>query len=264
VVGKAQRERSARQKLEQVRARQRAEARRRRLIVGTVAGVAVAAVTAVSAVIAVSASGGSHELMPGGVGGGTPSTQPAALTVPNTTGITGVVAYDTTGWPATGWPASSNNGPANQAFGHAHVPGPVQYSVTPPAGGNHNATWMNCGVYDKPVPAERAVHNLEHGAVWITYQPSLPQSEVTQLRAFFGRQTVLSPGGASGSRYVDLTPYPGLSAPIVVSSWGFQMRLTSPADPRLQEFVSTFRASQKYTPEYGAACTGGTGIPLES
>jgi len=259
VVGKAQRTRSSRQKLEQVRARQRAEARRRKLIFGTVAGVAVVAVVAVIAVFAVSKSGGSHEVMPAGVSGGTPYVQPAALTVPNTTGISGVVAYDTTGYPA-----SSSNGPANQALGHAHVPGPVQYSVTPPVGGNHNAEWMTCGVYDKPVPAERAVHNLEHGAVWITYQPSLPQSEVTQLRAFFGRQTVLSPGGAGGSRYVDLTPYPGLPAPIVVSSWGFQLRLTSPTDPRLQQFVSKFRVSQKYTPEYGATCTGGTGTPLQS
>ena len=39
---------------------------------------------------------------------------------------------------------------------------------------------MNCGIYDKPVPSERAVHNLEHGAIWITYQPSLPQSEMRQ------------------------------------------------------------------------------------
>ncbi len=259
MVGKAQRTRSAREKLEQVRVRQRAEARRRKLIFGSVAGVAVAAVIAVIAVVAVSKGGGSHEVMPAGVGGGTPVVQPAALTVANTTGIAGVVAYDTTGWPA-----SSSNGPASQALGHAHVPGPVQYSVTPPVGGNHNAEWMTCGVYDKPVPAERAVHNLEHGAVWITYQPSLPQSEVNQLRAFFGRQTVLSPAGAGGSRYVDLTPYPGLPAPIVVSSWGFQLRLTSPTDPRLQQFVSKFRVSQKYTPEYGATCTGGTGTPLHS
>jgi hypothetical protein len=259
-VGKAQRERTARQKLEQVRARQRAAARRRKAIIGTVAGVGVAAVIAVIAVIAVSAGGGgSHEVMPAGVGGGTPNSQPAAVTVPNTTGIAGVVAYDTAGWPA-----SSHNGPANQALGHTHVSGPVQYSVTPPVGGNHNATWMNCGVYDKPVPVERAVHNLEHGAVWITYQPSLPQSEVNQLRAFSGRQTVLSPGGTSGSRYVDLTPYPGLPAPIVASSWGFQLRLTSPTDPRLQEFVSKFRVSQQYSPEYGGPCTGGTGTPLSS
>ncbi len=264
-MGKAERTRQARQKLEQVRAQQRAEARRRKAIFGTVGGVAVAAAIAVIAIVIVS-SGGSHssgtsghEVMPAAVGGGTPVVQPAALTVPSTTGIRGVVAYDTTGWPAT-----SHNGPAKQALGHTHVPGPVQYSVTPPVGGDHNATWMNCGVYDKPVPTERAVHNLEHGAVWITYQPSLPQSEVTQLRAFFGRQTAISPAGASKSRYVDLTPYPGLPAPIVASSWGFQLRLTSPTDPRLQQFVNTFRVSQKYTPEYGAPCVGGSGTPLET
>ena len=91
---------------------------------------------------------------------------------------------------------------------------------------------------------------------WITYQPSLPSSEVSQLRTLFARQTVLSPAGAGGSRYVDLTPYPGLPAPIVVSSWGFQLHPSSPADPRLQQFVDKFRASQKYTPEYGSPCTG--------
>jgi hypothetical protein len=124
---------------------------------------------------------------------------------------------------------------------------------------------MNCGVYDQPVPNERAVHNLEHGAVWITYQPSLPQAEVSQLRAFVARQTIVSiQGQSTGSRYMDLTPYPGLPAPIVVSSWGFQLRLSSPADPRLQQFVNHFRASPKYSPEYGGECTGGVGTPLST
>jgi len=98
--------------------------------------------------------------------------------------------------------------------------------------------------------------------VWITYQPSLPKSEVDALRAFVERQSVLSPGGQPGSRYLDLTPYPGLPAPVVASSWGFQLRFTSPTDPRLQEFVSKFRASKTYTPEYGGECTGGIGTPL--
>src|SRR5216684_1287196 len=247
-MGKASRAKQdgdRREKIAAQRAAERRRGQRRRLLWLGGGGGVIAAVVAVIVVVAVTSSGGSKEAIPAAPTG-TTTVQPAALTVPNATGIRGVVAYDTTGWPS-----ASSNGPANQALGHTHVPGPVQYSVTPPVGGNHNAAWMNCGVYDKPVPAERAVHNLEHGAVWVTYQPSLPQSEVSQLRAFFGRQTVLSPGGGSGSRYVDLTPYPGLPAPIVVSSWGFQLRLTSPADPRLQEFVTKFRASQKYTPEYG-------------
>jgi len=260
MMGKAQRTRQARQKLEQVRARQRAQQRRRRILWFGGGGTVAAAVVAVIVVLAVSSGAGStREALPAGVGGGTPDVLPAPLTVPNTTGISGVVAYDTTGWPS-----ASSNGPASRALGHNHVTGPVTYPVTPPAGGDHNAQWMNCGVYDQPVPVERAVHNLEHGAVWITYQPSLPQSEVSQLRAFAGRQSVIAPAGAAGSRYLDLTPYPGLPAPIVISSWGFQLRLTSPTDPRLQQFVSTFRASQKYSPEYGGACTGGLGTPLQT
>ncbi|HET9966829.1 MAG TPA: DUF3105 domain-containing protein [Streptosporangiaceae bacterium] len=79
----------------------------------------------------------------------------------------------------TGWPRASDNDPAAQALAHAHVARPVTYSGTPPVGGRHNATWMNCGIYDQPVPNERAVHNMEHGAIWITYQPSLPQAQVS-------------------------------------------------------------------------------------
>jgi hypothetical protein len=35
------------------------------------------------------------------------------------------------------------------------------------------------------------------------------------------------------------------------------------SDPRLQQFVDKFRSSQKYSPEYGAECTGGAGTPLQ-
>ena len=252
-----------RERIEAMRAKE--QARRRRVRFAWLGGGGVAVAAAVAVIVAVAVSGGSSssggstsaEVMPPAVTGAT-TTQPAALTVPDTTGITGVVAYDTTGWPTT-----SHNGPVNQALGHDHVDGPVTYSVTPPAGGPHNAIWMNCGVYDKQVPAERAVHNMEHGAVWITYSPALPQSEVSQLRAFFARQTVLNPSGAGGSRYIDLTPYPGLPSPIVATAWGFQLRLTSASDPRLQQFVDKFRASQQYTPEYGSACTGGLGAPVQ-
>ena len=251
-------------RIEAMRAREHTRKRRVRLAWLGGGGAAVAAVVAVIVAVAVSGgsssssgSSGSAEVMPPGVTGAT-TTEPAALTIQNTTGIAGVVAYDTAGWPAV-----SHNGPAGQALGHEHVTGPVAYSVTPPVGGDHNATWMNCGVYDQPVPSERAVHNLEHGAVWITYSPSLPQPEVSQLRALFARQTILNPSGAGGSRYVDLTPYPGLPSPVVATAWGFQLRLASPSDPRLQRFIDKFRVSQQYTPEYGAPCTGGVGTPFQ-
>jgi len=260
-MGKASRtkvESTRREKIAAQRAAERRAEQRRRILLASGAVVVVLAIVLTFVIIKLNSHGGtSAEVIPPGVGSGTSTVQAPAHQVSNSLGIQGVVEYDTTGWPAT-----SHNGPANEALAHDHVTGPVTYSVTPPVGGQHNAVWMNCGIYDKPVPSERAVHNLEHGAVWITYQPSLPRSEVSQLRAFVDKQTMVAPAGAAPSRYMDLTPYPGLSSPIVISSWGFQLKVTSPADPRLQQFVNKFRASSAYTPEYGAPCTGGLGTPL--
>jgi hypothetical protein len=120
---------------------------------------------------------------------------------------------------------------------------------------------MNCGVYDQLVSQQRAVHDLEHGAVWITCRPSLPTKEVAKLQAFEAHQGVV---GNTGSRYVDLSPDPGLPAPIVISSWGFQLRVNSPTDPRLHRFADAFRANPGCTSEFGGPCTGGVGVPLHS
>jgi hypothetical protein len=129
-----------------------------------------------------------------------------------------------------------------------HVQGPVEYPMSPPAGGPHNPVWLNCGVYNQPVPNENAVHDLEHGAVWITYDPDLPQSEVDKLKA-------LTP-----STYAVLSPYEGLDVPIAISAWGAQLKLTDPDDPALQAFIQQYRQSAD-APEPGAPCTGGVDGP---
>jgi hypothetical protein len=248
-----------------MRAQERARERRQRLlIIGGGAGFAVLVILIVVIAVASKGGGGSKstaEVTPPGVGTGTAHLEPPALVVKDTSGIQGVVAYDTAGWPS-----DSKNGPTNKALGHEHLDGPIKYSVTPPVGGDHNGTWMNCGVYTKPVPTERAVHNLEHGAVWITYQPGLPQAQIDQLKSFVLKQSkvVLHSGSQSqstGERYMDLTPFTGLTSPIVMSAWGHQLKLTSATDPRMQKFVDTFRVNATYTPEYGAACNGGVGTP---
>ena len=102
---------------------------------------------------------------------------------------------------------------------HDHVEGDVQYDRVPPAGGAHSYVWLNCGVYDVPVRKEDAVHSLEHGAVWITYRPGLPAADVARLR----RRAESSYQGTE--RYVILSPYRGLSAPVVASAWGAQLQL---------------------------------------
>ena len=247
-----------RERVAAARARQKRAERRRNLITAGAVAAVIVVIAGGIAWYAIGRGSASAEVIPPGVSGGPAIAQAAAHQVPDTSGISGVTAYVTTGWPTT-----SRNGPAAQALAHAHVTRPVTYSVIPPVGGQHNAIWMNCGIYDQPVPSERAVHNMEHGAIWITYQPSLPQTQVSQLRAFAQKQTMLPSAEGAPSRYMDLSPYPGLPSPIVISSWGFQLRVSSPDDPRLQQFVNKFRASPVYTPEYGGACTGGVGTPLQ-
>ncbi len=246
----------------------KAEKRRRllaRVIVIAIVVIVAAALTVLIVVVtrpaktpAVTANG---QILPA-ASSGTTTVQKPATRVKNTSGITGVMAYDTTGWPGDG---SDHKG----ALEHDHVTTPVKYSVVPPVGGPHNPVWMNAGVYTKPVPTERAVHNLEHGAVWITYNPNLPAAEVKALTAFVTKQTLIpepaSDVGFAGesNRYVDLTPWASnsLPSPIVISSWGYQLRVTSPTDPRLQQFVDTFRDKQKYSPEFGGAVDG---VPVQS
>jgi hypothetical protein len=129
-----------------------------------------------------------------------------------------------------------------------HVEGEVDYAMSPPAGGPHNAAWLNCGVYSEPVPNEYAVHALEHGAVWITYDPELPAADVDALKA------------KTPSSYAVLSPYPGLDSPFAISAWGAQLKLTDPEDPALQAFIDTYWRSSE-APEPGAPCTGGIDAP---
>ena len=131
---------AARDRVAAMRAQaKRAERRRNLMMIGAIAAVVVIIGGGVAwyAASRGGTSSTSAEVVPAAPSG-TPESQPAAHVVPNTSGISGVVAYNTAGWPT-----ASKNGPANQALGHDHVPGPVTYSVTPPVGGNHNATWLN-------------------------------------------------------------------------------------------------------------------------
>lgn len=126
-----------------------------------------------------------------------------------------------------------------------HVEGEVLYAQVPPVGGPHNARWQNCGFYTESIANWHGVHTLEHGAVWVTYDPALPQADITQL----------APLAELG--HVLITPYPGLPDPVVASAWGNQVRLDSVADPRLEQFIREFRLNPETSPEPGALCSLG-------
>jgi hypothetical protein len=130
-------------------------------------------------------------------------------------------------------------------LGREHTEDPVTYDQSPPVGGDHSPIWTNCGIYTEPLPDTNTVHSLEHGAVWITYQPDLDQAEIDKLTELVGSRT-----------YVVLSPYPGEDSPVTATAWGLQLKVDSADDPRLAAFLDKYIQGDQ-TPEPGAACTGG-------
>jgi len=133
-----------------------------------------------------------------------------------------------------------------------HTTDPQNYPQSPPVGGDHNPVWQNCGVYDQPVKNENAVHSLEHGAVWLAYNPDLPADQVAVVAAF-----------ATNQSHILVSPYPGLAKgeAVVATAWGVQLRLDSVTDPRLAQFVAKYQEGPQ-SPELGVTCSGGVGDPI--
>lgn len=132
-------------------------------------------------------------------------------------------------------------------LGRTHVGGTVKYAMSPPVGGNHNQVWQNCqgDVYDKPLTKENAVHSLEHGAVWVTYNDKASKEDVATLEARVKK-----------TPYSLMSPYEDQDAPIVLNAWGNQLEIQKASDPRVAAFFKKF-VQGKQTPEPNAYCTNG-------
>lgn len=132
-----------------------------------------------------------------------------------------------------------------------HADGDVDYDIRPPVGGQHAGQWVACGFYDEEVVEEEAVHSLEHGAVWVTYdEDALSESDIDTLA---GLTEATFPEGSPQAAYVLVSPYPEMPAPVVASAWGRQLLLEGVEDERLRLFLLHF-ASGPQTPEPGAPC----------
>jgi hypothetical protein len=131
-----------------------------------------------------------------------------------------------------------------------HTEDDLAYSRTPPAGGEHHPVPGTCGFYgpdqgaDELPPEELLVHDLEHGAIWVAYDPAVDAVALDALRELVTEETK-----------VVVTPVDGLDAPIVATAWARQLPLDAVNDPRLSEFVDAYRAGGE-APEPDAACQG--------
>jgi hypothetical protein len=132
--------------------------------------------------------------------------------------------------------------------GQEHVQTAVAYTESPPVGGPHAPPpdWADCTgtVYDIDIRHENAVHSLEHGAVWITYNPDeVSDADIETLAALVENE--------SGRM---MSPYEGLDAPISIQSWGHQLKVDSADDERIKQFADFLTLNSEFTPEPGASC----------
>ncbi|MGI5452584.1 DUF3105 domain-containing protein [Streptomyces sp. CA-249302] len=132
-------------------------------------------------------------------------------------------------------------------LGRNHVAGTVDYPMNPPVGGNHNQAWMTCDgtVYTEPIADENAVHSLEHGSVWVTYNDKAADADVKTL----GDKVSRTP-------YTLMSPVEGQAGTITLSAWGHQLSVEKAADPRVEQFFTKYVQGAQ-TPEPGAACSNG-------
>ncbi|MFH9857897.1 DUF3105 domain-containing protein [Streptomyces sp. NPDC017202] len=132
-------------------------------------------------------------------------------------------------------------------LGRTHVTKTVSYPMEPPVGGDHNQVWMNCDgdVYTEALNNMNAVHSLEHGAVWVTYNSKAPKADVDALAAKVKK-----------TPYTLMSPDDKQADPIVLTAWGHQRTVTGASDPNVDTFFQKYVQGEQ-TPEPGAACTGG-------
>ncbi|MDK1018434.1 MAG: DUF3105 domain-containing protein [Actinomycetota bacterium] len=124
-------------------------------------------------------------------------------------------------------------GVAKQPYdGRVHVaPGqPVAYGTPTPTSGTHNATSPRCGIFDQQLPAEFAVHALEHGVVVVWYQPTLSDDALSGLRGIvsqFDDRVILSPNAQ-------------ITDPVVATAW-LRLKAYESVDPEIEAFIETYR-----------------------
>lgn len=146
-------------------------------------------------------------------------------------------------------PSTKIQGVVTQAYpGGQHVrpTQTVAYTHGPPFGGAHDGFWAACNgvVYPTAVRNENMVHALEHGSVWIAYNPA----QIT------GPAVATLAAKVKDQPYTLMSPYPGLDQPISLQSWGHQLKLSDVNDPRIDQFIQALRTNQYAYPEVGASC----------
>jgi hypothetical protein len=106
------------------------------------------------------------------------------------------------------------------------------YNSNPPTSGNHYASPAPARFYDRELPDEQVIHNLEHGHVWITYKPNLSGEIIDMLKDFSGGNVIVTPRSKN-------------DADIALAAWGrldkFNLEAGGFDKQRIKDFISRYQ-----------------------
>ena len=114
--------------------------------------------------------------------------------------------------------------------GRAHIPigsSYEEYNSNPPTSGSHYAQTTAWGVYQNELKDENVIHSLEHGGIWISYQPDIEETIKEELEAI----------GKKYSGSVVVSPRSANDSPIALASWGRLEKLMTFEEARIVEFI---------------------------
>lgn len=102
----------------------------------------------------------------------------------------------------------------------------------PPTSGPHFGQVATSGFRDTEIPDGHIVHNLEHGDIWISYNPRISPSIAEELRQFLDGKVIITPRAANDND-------------IALSAWGrsdtFDLDETGLPIERIKDFIKRYK-----------------------
>lgn len=107
------------------------------------------------------------------------------------------------------------------------------YNSNPPTSGPHFPNVAEWGVYQQEIPDEMLLHNLEHGGVWISYKPGIPEDIKKKLEGFYEKY----------GRKIIVVPRSKNDADIALAAWSRldKFNVSDFSEERVDKFIKAFR-----------------------
>lgn len=105
------------------------------------------------------------------------------------------------------------------------------YNSNPPSSGPHWPSPVKNGIYDKELADEQAIHNLEHGYIWISYRPDIGDEALNKLKGIVEKD----------DWKIILTPREKNDSPITLVAWDRVLSLSDLDEGKIKDFIDSYR-----------------------